>query len=74
MPTPLSFIEDELARKAGLERQVELMENQLAKPRGNPSFGSRSGSADNTQKQIDLLKGQIAEIEERVEQMRPGNA
>lgn len=74
MATPLVFIEEELRRRAGLVKQLELMENSLADPRRTPAFGTHSNRVSTTQAEVEALRAQIADIDERVERMRAGNA
>ena len=74
MATPLTYIEDQLALREELVKSVELMENHLAEPHRTPSVGFHAGGESITAESLARVKEQIAEIDERIERLRVGNA
>lgn len=66
MSSPKVFIEDLMARKAGLVEQLRLLENHLADPQRSPSFGTHSNHEPTTKESIGRAKAQIAELDDLI--------
>jgi hypothetical protein len=70
----MSDLEKYIARRADLSQQLRLMENHLADPKGNPSFGMHEGAEDTTEQNVATVKDQIAELDDLIAKMDSGNS
>ena len=74
MTSPLVFIEEQLAFKADMVSRLEMMKNHLANPGSSGATGVGINYEDVTERAVADLEAQIADIDQRVEGMRSGNA
>jgi len=74
MTSPLVFIEEQLALRADMVSRLEMMKNHIANPGSDGSIGIGIDYEDVTEETVADLEARIADIDERVERMRSGNA
>lgn len=71
MSSPKIFIEEQGARREEITRRIELMRNHLC---GTDEYaiGAAETFLDVTQREIDRLEAEIAEIDARISRLRDG--
>jgi predicted phage gp36 major capsid-like protein len=71
--SPLVFIEEQLARREEIVQRIEMMKNHLAGASEN-AIGSGEDYVDVTQREIEKLEAEVADIDTRIARLRDGKA
>lgn len=74
MTSPKVFIEEQLALRTDMVSRLESMRKHLARPSSEGAVGMGRNYEDVTEEAVANLERQIAELDERVERLRSGNA
>ena len=73
MSSPKIFIEEQLAMRGEKAQRIVMMKNYLAGA-NEDAVGSSENFMDVTQREIDRLESEIAEIDGRIAKLKNGNA
>ena len=74
MSSPKVFIEEQLALRADMASRLDMMKKHLSNPGSSGAIGLGINYEDVTEAAVADLEARIADIDNRIERMRRGNA